>query len=95
MDVVVKFNNKKLDGKGLVAVIDTTDQGSAVFEMLDSARLLDATGEIRVNGKIAEGSLFDMDLQKEEVFLTYADIPRKLVKSDKVRIEVNIYCEDL
>lgn len=95
MDVVVKFNNKKLGGKGLMAVVDTTDQGGAVFEILDNAKLVDATGEIKVNGKVAEGSLFDMDMQQEEIFLTYEDIPRKLGKSNKIRIEVNIYCEDL
>lgn len=66
-----------------------------MFEILDNARLVDATGEIRVNGKVAEDSLFNLDMQKEEVFLSYADIQRKLVKSDKVRIEANIYCEDL
>ena len=66
-----------------------------MFEILDTARLVDVTGEIRVNGKVAEDSLFNLDMQKEEVFLSYADIQRKLVKSDKVRIEVNIYCEDL
>ena len=95
MDVVVKFNGKQMGGRGLLAVVDTTDQGSAVFEILDNAKLVDATGEIRVNGKVAEGSLFNLDMQQEEVFLTYADIPRKLAKYDKVRIEVNIYCEDL
>lgn len=95
MDVVVKFNNERLDGKGLIAVVDTTEEGYGMFEILDNARLVDATGEIRVNGKVAEGSLFDMDMKQEEVFLTYGDIPRKLAKSDKVRIEVNIYCEEL
>jgi len=95
MDVVVKFNNERLDGKGLVAIVDTTEEGYGMFEILDNARLVDATGEIRVNGKVAEDSLFNMDMQQEEVFLSYEDIPRKLAKSDKVRIEVNIYCEDL
>lgn len=95
MDIVIKFNNERLDGKGLVAIVDTTEEGYGMFEILDNARLADATGEIRVNGKSAEGSLFNMDMQNEEVFLTYADIPRKLAKCDKVRIEVNIYCEDL
>lgn len=95
MDVVVKFNNERLDGKGLVAIVDTTEEGYGMFEILDNAKLVDAIGEIKVNGKVAEGSLFDMDMQQEEVFLTYEDIPRKLSKCDKIRIEVNIYCEDL
>lgn len=95
MDIVVKLNNNRLGGKGLVAVVDTTEEGYGMFEILDNARLVDATGEIRINGMVTEDSLFNMDMQQEEVFLTYADIPRKLAKSDKVRIEVNIYCEDL
>ena len=50
-----------MGGWGLLAVADTREQGSAVFEILDNARLVDATGEIKVNGKVAEDSLLDME----------------------------------
>ena len=95
MDVAVKFNNKQLDGKGLVAIVDTTEHGYSIFEILDNAKSVDATGIIRVNGEVAEDSLFNLDMKQEEVFLAYEDIQYTINKSNNVRVEVNIYCDEL
>ena len=39
MDVVVKFNNERLDGKRLVVVVETTEEGHGMFEVLQNQYL--------------------------------------------------------
>lgn len=95
MSIVVKLNNHRLDGKGLVAIMDTTeDCGYAMFELLDSAKIVDATGCIKVKDRELVNSYCDIDMDKEVVALSYNDIQRQFMNSDKIRVEINIHTEN-
>lgn len=94
MNIVVKFNNRRLNGKGLVAIVDSTeDCGYAMFEILDSAKLVDATGCIKAKDRELVNSYCDIDMDKEVVALSYHDIQKQFMNSDKIRVEINIYAE--
>ena len=95
MNIVVKFNNQRLNGKGLVAIVDSTeDCGYAMFEILDNAKLVDATGCIKVKGKELANSYCDVDMNEEVGALSYHDIQKQFMNSDKIRVEISIHTEN-
>lgn len=91
MGVAVMFNNKRLDDRGLVCMVDTSENGYSVIDMLESVKTADATGSIEVNGERLSQAYFQADMNKNSATLTAQDLPWIVLDLDRVHIDISIY----
>lgn len=91
MGVMVMFNNKRLDGKGLVSIVDTTENGYTFLDVVETAKTTDATGSISVNGEEIPEGYFQLDMKNNSASLTTPALPWMVLDLDKVHVDINIY----
>lgn len=91
MGVMVMFNNKRLDDKGLVSIVDTTENGYSFLDVVETAKAIDARGSINVNGEEIPEGYFQLDMKNNTASLTASDLPWMILDLDKVHVDINIY----
>ena len=91
MGLAIKFNNKNIADTGLVCCMSTLEDGNFILDILDSTKAVDATGEIKVNGKIVPDACVTVDTVKNQCVLDTLESAWQELDLSKIHIEVNIY----
>lgn len=93
MSMVVKFNNKELDSKGLICTMDSSEGGLCLLEGMANMKNADATGCVRVNGKEIADGYVSVDTEREKCEFVMSGMPWEELDLNKIYIEINIFGE--
>lgn len=93
MSMVLKFNNKEMDSKGLVCMMDSAEGGLCLMEVMGNIETIDATGRININGKEIPDGCVEIDNGRGKCEIVMPRMPWEELDLNKIHIEINIFGE--
>lgn len=91
--VVVKFNGRELQSRGLICCMDSSEGGHCIFDVVENTKCIDASGCVRVNGKEMPDAYVSIDTERGKGEFDSGVLPWEELDLSKVHVEVNIFGE--